>query len=102
MRSRDPVNVQPDMRDVEGELFGPDAKVLPDGTKVITRWQPGEKGILGIVWWSVDTIRPDGRRVMISAFNSDAQNTPATRKAPALTMKQLEAIATDPKWHPQG
>ncbi|MFE4416170.1 hypothetical protein [Streptomyces sp. NPDC056821] len=96
------VNVQPDMRDVEGELFGPDAKVLPDGTKVVTHRQPGEKGIPGIVWWSVDTIRPDDRRVVISAFNSGAQNTPATRETPALTMKQLEAIATDPKWHPQG
>ncbi|MEV5004678.1 hypothetical protein [Streptomyces sp. NPDC055692] len=96
------VNVQPDMRDVEGELFGPDAKVLPDGTKVVTHRQPGEKGIPGIVWWSVDTIRPDGRRVVISAFNSGAQNTPATRETPALTMKQLEAFSTDPKWHPQG
>ncbi|MFF4763009.1 hypothetical protein [Streptomyces sp. NPDC001292] len=97
------VNVQLDTRgDLEDELFGPDAEVLPDGTKVVTRRQPGEKGIPGIVRWSVDTIRPDGRRVVISAFNSGAQNTPATRQAPALTMKQLEAIATDPKWHPHG
>ncbi|MFD4950956.1 hypothetical protein [Streptomyces sp. NPDC058451] len=95
------VNVQPDMRDVEKQLFGPDAKVLPDGTKVATHQQPGEKGIPGIVWWSVDTIRPDGRRVVISAFNSGAQDSPATRKTPVLTMKQLEAIATDPRWHPQ-
>ncbi|MEU7379002.1 MULTISPECIES: hypothetical protein [unclassified Streptomyces] len=95
------VNVQPDMRDVEKQLFGPDAKVLPDGTKVATHQQPGEKGVPGIVWWSVDTIRPDGRRVVISAFNSGTQESPATRKTPVLTMKQLEAIATDPKWHPQ-
>ncbi|MFF7903580.1 hypothetical protein ACIP4X_08320 [Streptomyces sp. NPDC088817] len=100
-RSLVQVNVQPDMRDVEKQLFGPDAKVLPDGTKVATRKQPGEKGIPGIVWWSADTIRPDGRRVVISAFNSGAQNTPATRKDPVLTMKQLEAIATAPTWHPQ-
>ncbi|MFF4823574.1 hypothetical protein ACFY20_11125 [Streptomyces sp. NPDC001312] len=97
------VNVQLDTRnEFADELFGPDAKVLPDGTKVVTRRQSGEKGISGIVWWSVDTIRPDGRRVVISAFNSGAQNTPATRETPALTMKQLKAIATDPKWHPQG
>jgi hypothetical protein len=97
-RSLVQVNVQPGMQDVEDQLFGPDAKVLPDGTKVATRKQPGEKGIPGIVWWSVDTLRPDGRRVVISAFNSGAQNTPATREAPVLTMEQLEAIATDRKW----
>ncbi|MGW0952003.1 hypothetical protein ACWCRF_00345 [Streptomyces sp. NPDC002405] len=97
------VNVQLDTRgDVDDELFGPDAEVLSDGTKVVTRRQSGEKGISGIVLWSVDTIRPDGRRVVISAFNSGAQNTPATREKPALTMKQLKAIATDPRWHPQG
>ncbi|WP_030165784.1 hypothetical protein [Streptomyces sp. NRRL S-813] len=92
------INVQPDMRDVEGELFGAGTRTLPDGTKVVRRKQDGEKGIAGIVMWTVDTIRPDGRRVVISAFNSGAQNTPATRQAPALTMKQLEAIATDQKW----
>ncbi|MFJ2717081.1 hypothetical protein [Streptomyces sp. 6-11-2] len=97
------VNVQLDTRgDMESELFGPDAEVLPDGTKVVTRRESGEKGISGIVQWSVDTIRPDHRRVVISAFNSGAQNTPATRKAPALTMEQLKAIATDPGWSPQG
>ncbi|MFD4606499.1 hypothetical protein ACFWOT_00005 [Streptomyces sp. NPDC058440] len=100
-RSLVQVNVQLDTDGDLKELFGPDAKVLPDGTKVATHQRSGEKGIPGIVWWSVDTIRPDGRRVVISAFNSGAQNTPATRKAPALTMEQLEAIATDPKWHPQ-
>ncbi|WP_316740255.1 hypothetical protein [Streptomyces sp. MK7] len=92
------INVQPDMRDVEDQLFGPGTRTLPDGTKVVRRKQDGEKGIAGIVMWTVDTIRPDGRRVVISAFNSGAQNTPATRQAPALTMKQLEAIATDQKW----
>ncbi|MER6976301.1 hypothetical protein [Streptomyces carpinensis] len=92
------INVQRDMRDVENQLFGAGTRTLPDGTKVVRRKQSGEKGIAGIVMWTVDTIRPDGRRVVISAFNSGAQNTPATRQAPALTMKQLETIATDPKW----
>ncbi|MFF0791004.1 hypothetical protein [Streptomyces spiralis] len=97
-RSLVQINVQPDMRDVEGELFGAGTRTLPDGTKVVRRKQDGEKGIAGIVMWTVDTIRPDGRRVVVSAFNSGAQNTPATRQAPALTMRQLEAVATDPKW----
>ncbi|WP_406442653.1 hypothetical protein OHB14_27335 [Streptomyces sp. NBC_01613] len=92
------INVQADMSDVAGELFGSDAETLPDGTKVATHQGPGEKGGAGVVMWTVDTIRTDGRRVVISAFNSGAQDTAATRKAPVLTMKQLREIALSPKW----
>ncbi|MFG2377020.1 hypothetical protein ACGFY9_36840 [Streptomyces sp. NPDC048504] len=92
------VNVQADMSDVEGQLFGSDAEVLSDGTKVAEHQGPGEKGGSGVVMWTVDTIRTDGRRVVISAFNSGAQDTTATRKSPALTMKQLREIALSPKW----
>ncbi|MGX9883809.1 hypothetical protein [Streptomyces sp. NPDC002276] len=92
------VNVQADMSDVEGELFGSDAEVLSDGTKVATHQGPGEKGGSGVVMWTVDTIRTDGTRVVISAFNSGAQDTPSTRETPALTMKQLRAIALSSKW----
>lgn len=92
------INVQADMSDVAGELFGSDAETLPDGTKVATHQGPGEKGGAGVVMWTVDTIRTDGRRVVISAFNSGAQDTAASRKAPVLTMKQLREIALSPKW----
>jgi hypothetical protein len=96
------VNVQPDMSDVEGQLFGDGAKTLPDGTKVATHQGPGEKGGQGVVMWTVDTIRPGGFRVVISAFNSGTQHTSATRTVPVLTMKQLEAIATSAKWRTLG
>ncbi|MGW2572218.1 hypothetical protein [Streptomyces sp. NPDC001537] len=92
------VNVQPDMSDVEGDLFGSDAEVLADGTKVATHQVPSEKGGAGAVMWTVDTIRTDGRRVVISELNSGAPNEDATRKTPALTMKQLRQIALSPKW----
>ncbi|MEU6255574.1 hypothetical protein [Streptomyces sp. NPDC047043] len=97
-RSLVQVNVQSDMSDVEGDLFGSDAETLSDGTKVATHQGPGEKGGAGVVMWTVDTITTDGRRVVISAFNSGAEDTAATRKTPALTMKQLRAIALSPKW----
>ncbi|MFF3515954.1 hypothetical protein [Streptomyces sp. NPDC002573] len=96
------VNVQADMSDVEGQLFGPDSRTLPDGTKVATHQGPGEKGGEGVVMWTVDTMRTGGRRVVISAFNSGTQTTPATRTAPALTLKQMEAIATSAKWFARG
>ncbi|MGW7424872.1 hypothetical protein ACWGJB_33390 [Streptomyces sp. NPDC054813] len=98
-RSLVQINVQPDMSDVEGDLFGAGSETLPDGTKVAERQGPGEKGGDGVVMWTVDTMRTDGFRVVVSAFNSGSQQTAATRKAPALTMKQLRAIALSPTWH---
>ncbi|WP_392840846.1 hypothetical protein [Streptomyces sp. LN500] len=92
------INVQPNMSDVEGELFGSGVEVLPDGTKVVTHQGPGEKGGAGVVMWTADTIRTDGFRVVVSAFNSGSQNAKATRQTPALTMQQLKSIATSGKW----
>ncbi|WP_171109988.1 MULTISPECIES: hypothetical protein [Streptomyces] len=94
------INVQPDMRDVADELYG-DAETLPDGTLVTTRQGPGEKGGAGVVMWTADTMRTNGFRVVISAFNSGAQHSPATREAPALTIEQLREIALDPQWAAQ-
>ncbi|MEV7991700.1 hypothetical protein AB0O67_07240 [Streptomyces sp. NPDC086077] len=96
-RSLVQINVQPAMGDIAGELFT-GAENLPDGTLVTTRQGPGEKGGEGVVMWTADTLRTDGLRVVISAFNSGAQHTPATREAPALTVEQLRGIALDPKW----
>ncbi|MBQ0828446.1 hypothetical protein [Streptomyces tagetis] len=96
-RSLVQVNVQPDMRDSRDELYG-DAERRPDGTLVATSQGPGEKGGAGVVMWTVDTMRTDGRRVVISAFNTGAQHQEATRQAPALTMEQLEEMALSPRW----
>ncbi|MEU8791065.1 hypothetical protein [Streptomyces sp. NPDC048643] len=96
-RSLVQINVQPNMGDVEGQLFG-GAETLPDGTKVVTKKAPGEKGGAGVVMWTADTIRPDGLRVVVSAFNADRQDAAATRTAPALSLSELRAIATSAKW----
>ncbi|MFG2127923.1 hypothetical protein ACGFNV_08990 [Streptomyces sp. NPDC048751] len=92
------INVQPDMRDVADQLYGKGSETLADGTKVMERQGPGEKGGSGVVMWTVDTMRTDGYRVVISAFNARTQNTDATRPIPALSMKQLREIALSPKW----
>ncbi|MFJ9210957.1 hypothetical protein [Streptomyces sp. NPDC102264] len=91
------INVQPDMSDVADELFT-GATTLPDGTLLKTKKSAGDKGVGGVKMWTADTLRPDGLRVVISAFNAADQVTPATRENPALTMKQLTAIATSQKW----
>ncbi|MFG2875022.1 hypothetical protein ACGFYU_08410 [Streptomyces sp. NPDC048337] len=67
---------------------------LPDGTKMVVKQEPGEKGGAGVVRWFVDTLRPDGSRIIVSAYNSKNQNAAATRAEPALTMDQLKSIAT--------
>ncbi|MGP3753508.1 hypothetical protein [Streptomyces sp. IBSNAI001] len=92
------INVQPDMSDVAEELFGSDAEVLEDGTKLVTHEGPGEKGGAGVKTREVDTIRPDGLRVVISAFNAANQNEAASREEPALTLDQLKKIATSEVW----
>ncbi|GAA3829626.1 hypothetical protein GCM10022403_073590 [Streptomyces coacervatus] len=92
------VNVQGDMSDVAGDLFGSGAKTLPDGTKVAVHQEPSEKGGAGAVMWTVDTLRSDGRRVVISELNSGAPHDDATRRTPALSIEELRAIALSPKW----
>ena len=101
-RSLVQINVQPDMSDVEDQLFGAGAETLADGTKVVTHRKPGEKGGADVVMWTADTIRTDGFRVVVSAFNSGSQVTAATRAAPVLTLKQLRAIALSAKWRGLG
>ncbi|MEU3843270.1 hypothetical protein AB0E88_24920 [Streptomyces sp. NPDC028635] len=97
-RSLVQVNVQPDMNDVRGDLFGSGDETLPDGTRVAVHQGPGEKGGEGVVMWTVDTLRKDGFRVVISAFNSGSQHDAATRATPALTVRQLREIALSPSW----
>ncbi|MFH9861684.1 hypothetical protein [Streptomyces sp. NPDC017202] len=101
-RSYVQVNMQRGMSDAAGELYGSGAETLADGTRVATRQGPGEKGGEGVVMWTVDTMRADGRRVVVSAFNSGSQTTAATRSEPALTMTQLREIALSPQWEVLG
>lgn len=98
-RSLVQINVQPNMTGVREDLFGgSDVTVERDGTLVKLSKQAGEKGGEGVVWWSADTLADDDFRVVVSAFNSGSQHDAATRAEPALTTRQLKAIALSPKW----
>jgi len=90
--------MQTGMDDARGELFDSDSELLPDGTLVAVHKEPGEKGGKGIVMWTVDTMTPDGRRVVVSAFTSGSQEAAATRTSPALTIAQLRQVALSPQW----
>ncbi|GGV37595.1 hypothetical protein GCM10010495_63490 [Kitasatospora herbaricolor] len=78
--------------DVIEQLFAK-ARTLPDGTKVVF-----EKGGDKAAVWTVDSLRPDGMRVVVGAYTSGGPHQPSVRSAPVLTEAQLEAIATSPLW----
>ncbi|OWA08911.1 hypothetical protein B9W62_14055 [Streptomyces sp. CS113] len=98
-RSLVQINVQYGMADAAGQLYS-GGEILPDGTRLVTRQEPGEKAGSGVVMWTVDTLRPGtaGLRVVISAFNTGDQNKDATRDAPAVSMEQLREIALSGQW----
>ncbi|MFD8807360.1 hypothetical protein [Streptomyces sp. NPDC059597] len=98
------VDVQPDRSEVlaaEMDCGGGeptcDSEVLGDGTKVKATRAPSEKGGRGVVW-KVDTLRPDGLRVVVREVNSYAEAGPVTRPAPALSMERLRTMALDRRW----
>lgn len=91
------INVQPNMDDVRGELFN-GAEELPDGTVFSWRESGGDKGVDGAVMWTADTLRPDGLRVVVSAFNSGTQHDAPSRETPALSKEQLKSLAASAKW----
>ncbi|MFE0383194.1 hypothetical protein ACFW1F_03770 [Streptomyces bungoensis] len=71
-----------------------ESTTLADGTVVKKVEGPSEKGGPATVW-QVDTLRPDGRRVVVREINSYAESTPVTRPRPALAMDRLLTIALD-------
>ncbi|MFE0633487.1 hypothetical protein ACFW3D_41985, partial [Streptomyces sp. NPDC058864] len=73
-----------------------DARTLTDGTRVGVRTAPSAHGGAGAVEWTVDTLRTDGLRVVITAVNAPAYLLPATRPEPVLTTRQLQRIALAP------
>ncbi|MEU9159069.1 hypothetical protein AB0D29_02115 [Streptomyces sp. NPDC048424] len=77
---------------------GPNLPPQADGTLVRVTQGPGEKG-KGVTEWKVDTIRTDGLRVVVSAFNTADQSGTATRGEPALTLDQLKALVLAPGWN---
>ncbi|MCX5374773.1 hypothetical protein [Streptomyces sp. NBC_00103] len=98
------VNAQDDMGDVmdglmgcEGEYIECQALTLADGTQVKRAKRASEKGGSAVVWL-VDTLHPDGRRVIVQEVNSYAEGGPVTRPKPPLTLDRLQTIALDSRW----
>ncbi|WP_405491538.1 hypothetical protein [Streptomyces sp. NBC_00096] len=92
------LQIQPDSKDRPGtwaDLFNA-AETLPDGTKILTHQRRGEAA--GSAWWSVEVLRTNGTRVIVSAYNTKTLKGAPTRKEPALTMQRLKEMATSPKW----
>ncbi|MGW2826758.1 hypothetical protein ACWC24_38150 [Streptomyces sp. NPDC001443] len=98
------VNAQLDMGDVvaghmhcEGQYLECQALTLADGTLVMRAKRASEKGGSAVVWL-VDTLHPDGRRVVIQEVNAAAESGPVTRPEPPLTLDRLQTVALSPRW----
>ncbi|NUP34511.1 MAG: hypothetical protein HOU01_22805 [Streptomycetaceae bacterium] len=70
---------------------------LPDGTKVQVAEVANDKDGNAKVY-TAEAIRPDGRRVVVRLVNANSEAVKATRTTPLLTLDQLKALATDPRW----
>jgi len=73
------------------------AETRPDGTLV----QITEKGTLPegrIGEWRVDTLRPNGRRVVVTASNAAPAVGPQSWPTPVPSQEELKAIVLDPRW----
>ncbi|MGW2270873.1 hypothetical protein [Streptomyces yangpuensis] len=77
---------------------GADVTTESDGTRVRITQGPAGKGE-GVVQWTVDTLRKDGLRVTVSAFNAGNQNGAPSRSTPAPTLERLKGIALAPGWN---
>lgn len=73
----------------------------PDGTLVKRFGLPPDDQGRGMMW-SVDTLRPDGVRVVVNAFNATGYASPPTRSEPPLSLKELQIVALDPRWSSPG
>ncbi|MHC3391088.1 hypothetical protein ACLQ2E_16770 [Streptomyces lavendulocolor] len=98
------VNAQHDMGEVlagrmgcEGQDIECRALTLADGTQVKRAKRASEKGGSAVVWL-VDTLHPDGRRVIVQEVNSYTEGGPVTRPQPPLTLDRLQTIALDSRW----
>ncbi|WP_406839513.1 hypothetical protein ACICHK_31375 [Streptomyces sp. AHU1] len=95
------VNAQYDKGDLhmgcEGQYIECQALTLADGTLVKRAKRASEKGGSTVVWL-VDTLHPDGSRVVVQEVNSFIEGGPVTRPEPPLTLDRLQTIALDSRW----
>lgn len=95
------VNVQNWGDDIPKELYEK-ATTLPDGTRVVVTQGPAEKGGSGTVAWTVDTMRPDGLRVVVSELNAAGYRQSPTRTEPVVPIGELRELALGDAWEKLG
>ncbi|MFD3540352.1 hypothetical protein ACFWUQ_12745 [Streptomyces sp. NPDC058662] len=78
-------------------LTGPGVTTTDDGTRMQVIRKAAEHG-RGVVEWTVEAVRPNGLRVVVTAYNTGEQFGAATRPEPALSVAQLTEIALAPRW----
>lgn len=97
-KGRGLVEINADSGFTRGEEGDGGGETLPDGSTVTTAQGPAEKGARGVVAWTVQVVRPGGDRIAVSAYNAAGHKSAPTRETPALTLKQIRALALDEAW----
>ncbi|WP_405980059.1 hypothetical protein [Streptomyces sp. NBC_00158] len=96
-KGRSLVEIRVQRRTAAGE-FPADATAQPGGVHAKVTQGPVGENAPGVVRWTVDTQRPNGERITVSAYNAPKQTGPASRTAPALTLEQLKEVALSRHW----
>ncbi|MGW4382401.1 hypothetical protein [Kitasatospora sp. NPDC004531] len=89
---------QEEQAEESAQAWFADAPELPDGSRVRSvadRPVPGSQGSTESV---VDLLRPDGRRIRVTAVNPAGTGHPDAGREPLLTLDRLTAIASCPGW----
>ncbi|MCX5195904.1 hypothetical protein OOK31_18740 [Streptomyces sp. NBC_00249] len=85
-------------QEADSKDFASGATTQPLGVKMKVSQGPAQNAAAGTVKWTVDTLRSNGYRVTVTAYNSPKQAGPASRTAPVLTLEQLKEVALSRHW----
>ncbi|MET9604025.1 hypothetical protein ABZZ17_03045 [Streptomyces sp. NPDC006512] len=85
------------MDQTDSSGFAAGATSQPGGVRMKVSQGPVDNGG-AVVRWTVDTLRSDGKRVTVSAYNAPKQSGTPSRTAPVLTVEQLKEIALSDNW----
>ncbi|MFD8482227.1 hypothetical protein [Kitasatospora sp. NPDC059673] len=89
---------QEEQADTSARAWFADAPVLPDDTRIRSvegRPVPNAQGSTETI---VDLLRPDGRRIRVTAVNPAGAGHPDAGRPPLITLDRLTAIARCPGW----
>lgn len=76
-------------------------EIRADGSILVLNQAYEKATAVGVQRWTAVTTSTDGRQIVVSEWNRASEDAAVpSRPAPSLSLRQLSAIATSPKWDP--